>query len=312
MNIADKYIYEAYQTKSFTTAAKNMFVSQPALSATIIKQEAKLGFDIFDRTTHPITLTKEGEVYIDYLKASMKLKMQLKENIHSLYSDDIKKIYIGSSNSASLIAIPKICKEFSKRFTDVRIDIEVGTSRFLFDKLDTGALDIIITSNIDPQKYDYTTLWKEKYFLIVRKDYPGVEKLKDYFLSYDEILSGEYPVEKEVANWDLFKKINTITPGIHKKGLNAFSNFFAETHSEQYKIYSFKNLDMHRALMEEGLGATMLPQSTIIKNGYNSEKFCCFAIKAEENLREVVIVYKSASSLTPYAKEFIEIAKRMF
>lgn len=312
MNITEKYIYEVYRTKSFTVAAKNMFVSQPALSATIIKHEAKLGFNIFDRKVYPITLTKEGEIYICYLEESMRLKMKFDDTIKSLHTDSIKKISIGGSNSAAFIAIPKICREFNKKFPDVSIDIDVGTSGYLFEKLDRGMLDVIITSNQDSPKYNYITLWKEKYLLIVRKDYPGVEKLKDYCLSYDEVISGEVPGEKEVENWNLFKQITVIKPSIRGKGLKKFFGFFDATSSEKYKVYSFRNLDMHYALMTEGLGATIMPQSSIIETGYNPRKFCCFAIKAEENNREVMLAYKSAPSLTPYAEELIKIAREMF
>ena len=58
------YIYEIYKEKSFSKAAKNLFISQPALSATVRKVEEELQIQLFDRSTSPLSLTLEGEAYI--------------------------------------------------------------------------------------------------------------------------------------------------------------------------------------------------------------------------------------------------------
>lgn len=55
-----KYVYAVYQEKSFSKAARKMFVSQPALSNMVKKAEAEIGRPIFDRSTIPLTVTKEG------------------------------------------------------------------------------------------------------------------------------------------------------------------------------------------------------------------------------------------------------------
>ena len=59
-----KYVYAVYQEKSFSKAARKMFVSQPALSNMVKKAEAEIGRPIFDRSTIPLTVTKEGMYYI--------------------------------------------------------------------------------------------------------------------------------------------------------------------------------------------------------------------------------------------------------
>ena len=48
---AYRYVYEIYKEKSFSKAAANLYISQPALSATIRKIESQLGYQIFDRST---------------------------------------------------------------------------------------------------------------------------------------------------------------------------------------------------------------------------------------------------------------------
>lgn len=58
-----KYVYEVYKEKSFSKAAKKLFISQPALSNMVRKAEKEMGAPIFDRSTIPLTVTKEGAYY---------------------------------------------------------------------------------------------------------------------------------------------------------------------------------------------------------------------------------------------------------
>ena len=57
------YIYAVYEEKSFSRAAKKLFVSQPALSNMVKKAEKEIGAPIFDRSTIPLTVTPAGEYY---------------------------------------------------------------------------------------------------------------------------------------------------------------------------------------------------------------------------------------------------------
>lgn len=59
-----EYVYEVYKERSFSRAARNLYISQPSLSASIRRIEARIGAPIFDRSTTPISLTECGEEYI--------------------------------------------------------------------------------------------------------------------------------------------------------------------------------------------------------------------------------------------------------
>ena len=70
-----EYVYEVYKERSFTRAAKNLYVTQPCLSALVKKTEEKLGFPIFNRSAIPLQLTEYGKEYIRYNE-----RMQALEN----------------------------------------------------------------------------------------------------------------------------------------------------------------------------------------------------------------------------------------
>lgn len=42
------YVYEVYKEMSFSRAAKNLYISQPSLSAAVKKAETQIGFPVFE------------------------------------------------------------------------------------------------------------------------------------------------------------------------------------------------------------------------------------------------------------------------
>jgi DNA-binding transcriptional LysR family regulator len=66
-----EYVYEVNKEKSFSKAARNLYISQPSLSATIKKIEEHIGSPIFDRSTTPIQLTSCGKEYMKCIEKIM-------------------------------------------------------------------------------------------------------------------------------------------------------------------------------------------------------------------------------------------------
>ena len=65
------YVYAVWQEKSFSAAARKLFVSQPALSASVRKVERELGLPIFNRSTTPLQLTDAGRALAQSIEAQL-------------------------------------------------------------------------------------------------------------------------------------------------------------------------------------------------------------------------------------------------
>ena len=59
------YIYEIYRCGSFSAAARNLYITQPAISIAVKKEEQELGQPIFERSSSHLLLTDAGRAYID-------------------------------------------------------------------------------------------------------------------------------------------------------------------------------------------------------------------------------------------------------
>ena len=72
MNIAQlKYVLEVAGSSSIREASRRLYISQPALSASIRELEDELGILIFERTNKGISLTDAGREFISYAKKTV-------------------------------------------------------------------------------------------------------------------------------------------------------------------------------------------------------------------------------------------------
>ena len=101
--------------KSFARAAGKLGVSQPALSQTIRQLELTLGFDVFERTTRSVGLTKYGETL---LEKALKLNREM-DNFHSsitsLQQTAHNELRVGYLIGTGVELLPEITAEFERR-----------------------------------------------------------------------------------------------------------------------------------------------------------------------------------------------------
>ena len=112
MELFEKYVYKIYEKRSFSAAARSLFVSQPSLSARVSRLEKDLGFKIFDRSTTPLGLTQEGRIYIEYLEDVLHSENNMKDRIKQLSDMNSGSISIGGLCHSAYCFLPKLCRAF--------------------------------------------------------------------------------------------------------------------------------------------------------------------------------------------------------
>ena len=162
------YIYEVYKERSFSAAAKNLFVSQPALSTSVKKAEQALGITIFDRSTSPISLTEEGKLYIASLERIMKIEAETKERLSDLSEGRTGKITVSGENFVASFILPSIIMAFSDRYPGITVELVESNSPELRRELLTDSIDLLIAHDFDPALYTAVALFDEALLLARR------------------------------------------------------------------------------------------------------------------------------------------------
>ena len=61
-----KYVIAIAEEKSISAAARKLYITQPALTKHINKLEKRLGTELFERNSSPVTITAAGEIFLEY------------------------------------------------------------------------------------------------------------------------------------------------------------------------------------------------------------------------------------------------------
>ncbi len=308
MNLAEKYVYEIYREGSFSKAANKLYIAQSSLSLTVKKHEKDLGFVIFDRSSSPISLTREGKIYIEYLEEIQEYEKNMYKRIATISEPVDDKLIVGNAFFVSRFLLPDVCKEFVSAFPNVELKLNMGeTSLYadFFEMLDAETIHLLIGFKFDEKKYTGIPLLNERYIICLSKNYPGAEALKPYAHTYKEIISGKKFTEKIISDYSVFKDIEFLR--INSTGIiwQDMANFLMHCPVSHCNVYSCRNIDVIYDMMLSGLGAAITTDSVI---SYHSDKddVLYFIVDTPRPTCQSYIIHKKDFVFSESAKYFID------
>lgn len=123
-----KIFYTVAQKKSFTLAAKELFLTQPAVTIQIQKLEADYETKLFDRVGKKIFLTESGKTLYSYAEKILALFAQAEEALIDTKEMKSGKLTIGASTTVGSYYLPKIFEAFGKQYPDIEIQMNLANS----------------------------------------------------------------------------------------------------------------------------------------------------------------------------------------
>lgn len=188
-----EYVYEVYKEKSFSKAARKMFISQPSLSANVKRVEQKLGYPIFDRSTKPLELTEFGKNYIRSIEQILSVKNEFANYVNDLGDLKTGNLILGGSSLFSSWILPPLMGEFARRYPLVKMVLVEETTAQLEQLLQNGSIDIMLDNCLlDEEVFENTVFRREHLLLAVPGNFKVNQCLTDYQISMKDIRDGNY------------------------------------------------------------------------------------------------------------------------
>ena len=289
MNILHmKYAYEVSKAGSLSKAAETLVIAAPNLSRSIKELEAELGITIFDRTSKGMTLTADGEVFMDYAR---NILSQI-ENLERVYKNNSKnkKVFSVSVPRASYIsdAFAKFCKTVPYDTAEIFYH-ETGAQYIINNVLRQDSKMGIIRYN-ESLDSEYKQIFEDKgltYELISEFEYNLITSADSPLALKDNITESDLKQCVEISYKD---DILSFTDKQNNTEEN--SQILVMERASRYDLLAANN----NAYMLE----SPVPESILKKNSLVQKKY-----KASDNIYKDVLIYKNNYKLTELDNRFI-------
>ncbi len=168
-----KYFLAVCKYGTFSGAAKDLFISQPAISQTIRELESEYHVRLFDRTNNRLVVTEDGKwLYAkaqDIVRRVDEVDKELRER-----SENRSSVKIGIAPMAGSVFLYPLVKEMRAAYPGIVPDLREAGSLELRRWLDSNSIDLAFGTMdcMDSAKFASYTLGEEEFMYCVHKSHP--------------------------------------------------------------------------------------------------------------------------------------------
>lgn len=129
---------------SFSKAAEELYMTQPAVSQSIMQLESELNIRLFNRTRKGVTFTTEGENLFDYVNSAITLIEAGEEKIFEFKNLSTGELKIGVGDTISKHYLIPFLEKFHNKYPNIKLRIINSTTTELCSYIKSGDIDIAI------------------------------------------------------------------------------------------------------------------------------------------------------------------------
>ena len=138
---------EVAETGNISSAAKNLYISQSAVSQSIKQLETALQARLFARSPRGVSLTSEGQMLYQYVRSALGLLATGEDKLSQDQQILLGSLVIGASDTVTSQFLVPYLDEFHRLHPGIRLKIVSGRSAKVLSMLKSGAVDIAFASS---------------------------------------------------------------------------------------------------------------------------------------------------------------------
>lgn len=302
-----EYVLAVINEGSFSKAAKQMYISQPSLSASIRRIEEKISVPLFDRSTAPVSLTEAGREYVKYALEIEEIERAFSQYVSDHYHMLTGTVRIGGSSFFSSFILPRMISRFHGLYPHIDVEIFESNTELLLEKLHIGALDIVLDNAIiNDEQIKETVYTSERLLLAVPEDFEINKRLEKYSLTAKDIKDGKHLLDRYAVSLELFSNEPFILLNSgNDTGNRAEMLFKKHKVTPQIKFYLDQQLTAYN-ISGSGMGIAFV-SDTLITHSDATPPLLYYRLDDAETERNICFYVKKNHYLSQVCQRFIEV-----
>lgn len=173
MDFRLKVFFTVANRLSFTKAAKELFITQPAISKHIQELEEEYKIKFFERNGSKISLTNAGELLLKHTKNIFEVYREIDFDMSALINQQRGLLRLGASTTISQYIIPPLLARFHQKLQEIKVNLLNGNTEQIENALLNKEIEIgIVEGQSKNQSIKYTEFLKDELVLVCNSENP--------------------------------------------------------------------------------------------------------------------------------------------
>ena len=243
-----KIFYEVAKAGNISKAAKELYISQPAISKAIGKLEDSLGLSLFTRSSRGVQLTSEGEILFEHAREAFEALERGEQELRRIQEFDIGHLRIGVSNTLCKYILLPYLKTFIDQYPHMKVTIESQSTVQTLNRLEQQKIDLGLVAE--------PSLRKDLSFI-------PVMDIQDIFVSTRAYLENLYL--REGRDTSLFETGNIMLLDTSNMTRHHVDEYMAENNICPHQILEVTTMDLLIEFAKIGLGIACVIKELVQK-----------------------------------------------
>ena len=283
---------------SFSKAARELYLTQPTISAHISSLEKELNVRLFVRNTKEVSLSDNGKDLYKYAKQMVDLQGKIEEHFGMKKDSGKHCITIAASTIPAQYLLPKVLMCFNEKYPEEQFKIKETDSAQVVTQIVDCMADVGFTGTVLEKKHcKYIPFYKDELVIIA----PNTEKYRRFqeecpndisWLKREHVIMRE---EGSGTRKEAEKQLRSA--GVNMVDLEI--------------IASIENQESNKKSVRQGIGVSILSRLAATDEA-KAGQMLIFPIPGADEGRDINVVYNRNYQLSRSAERFIKIVKEVY
>lgn len=167
------FFLQAARTLNISQTARDLHISQPAVTAAIQKLEEQVGVKLFYRYSRGLRLTPAGSSLYQRLQELKTFSVQVENEMMLLRQDVHGHLNLGASSTIGEYILPGLLERFHSRFPQIRFSLRVGNNQRIYKDLWEGKIELgFLAGNVPGKRFEVKKIMDDEMVFIASPRHP--------------------------------------------------------------------------------------------------------------------------------------------
>jgi len=296
LNVHEMNVFlTAAETQNFSEAARQLHMTQPAVSMQVQSLEQRLGVDLFERSGRRIQLSEAGETLMPMARELVSMSLRIEETMKSLGGEVVGHLKLGCSTTAGKYILPQLIARFRRMHPGVHVTVFNSKRDQVMDMLCDGTTHIsMVSSLVNCRDAEFQPFFTDRAVLIVPIDHPWANR--DSIMP-QELCEVDFILRDDTAGTRQMMIEGLIEHGIHLDDLKV--------------VMELGNAEAIEIAVEEGIGVSIVSR-LVAQRGVDLGRIKTVEVEGLNLERKIYMAYNVRRAATSAQTEFWNFVHQPF